>query len=114
MILRTLVPTITMAAVIILDGLSYQQSYAAGNETPNRNMMPRGGINREASDISWITTRYLDLAYADLLKSQRLDLYLPNKGKGPFPLIIEIHGGGFQFGEKSQHIDPMLKGSERG
>jgi len=31
---------------------------------------------------------------------QKLDLYLPEKGGGPFPLIIWIHGGGWQSGSK--------------
>lgn len=37
------------------------------------------------------------LAYAPLSKAQALDLYLP-AGEGPFPLVINIHGGGFMLG----------------
>lgn len=32
---------------------------------------------------------------------QTLDLYLPGHGRGPFPLIIWIHGGSWQFGSKA-------------
>jgi acetyl esterase/lipase len=31
-----------------------------------------------------------------------LDLYLPAEGKGPFPLIIWVHGGGWRGGSKQQ------------
>ncbi|HSN76363.1 MAG TPA: alpha/beta hydrolase [Anaerolineae bacterium] len=41
-----------------------------------------------------------DVAYASLSPTQKLDLYLP-EGDGPFPLIINVHGGGFMMGDKS-------------
>ncbi len=42
-----------------------------------------------------------DLVYVpDGHERQKLDLYLPEKGEGPFPLIIWIHGGGWQSGSK--------------
>jgi acetyl esterase/lipase len=39
------------------------------------------------------------LAYAPLSKAQVLDLFLP-AGDGPFPLVINIHGGAFMLGDK--------------
>lgn len=30
----------------------------------------------------------------------KLDLYLPQEGKRPFPVIIWLHGGGWRFGDK--------------
>ncbi len=40
-----------------------------------------------------------DIAYgAD--PRQRLDIYLP-EGEGPFPCVVEIHGGAFKIGDKS-------------
>jgi acetyl esterase/lipase len=44
--------------------------------------------------------RWLDLAYASESPAQRLDLYLPPDGEGPFPLIVWIHGGGWKAGDK--------------
>jgi len=44
-----------------------------------------------------------DIAYASLSKAQTLDLYLP-QGNGPFPLIVNIHGGGFMMGDKSDPV----------
>ncbi|HPP13319.1 MAG TPA: alpha/beta hydrolase [bacterium] len=36
-----------------------------------------------------------------------LDLYLPDKGSGPFPLIVWIHGGGWRTGSK-ENCRPAL------
>lgn len=44
-----------------------------------------------------------DIAYASLSTAQTLDLYLP-QGNGPFPLIVNIHGGGFMMGDKSDPV----------
>jgi acetyl esterase/lipase len=35
------------------------------------------------------------------LEAQRLDLYLPQDAKGPLPLVVWIHGGGWQGGAKN-------------
>jgi acetyl esterase/lipase len=54
--------------------------------------------------------KWLDLAYADHSPSQKLDIYLPDEGKGPFPVIIAIHGGSFVQGDKRDfQIVPMLE-----
>mgnify|MGYP004712463753 CR=1 FL=1 len=44
---------------------------------------------------------YTDVAYDTLSDSQTLDLYLPETGNGPFPLIVFIHGGGWFVGDKA-------------
>jgi acetyl esterase/lipase len=41
-----------------------------------------------------------DLAYAPESPAETLDLYLPTGAVGPTPLVIWIHGGGFQMGDK--------------
>jgi acetyl esterase/lipase len=79
---------------------------------PVTDLQPGG--TQEPVNTSWIKVKYLDLTYAPLSPSQKLDLYLPNKGSGPFPLIIEFHPGGFLAGDKSTAIAPMLKGLKRG
>lgn len=72
-----------------------------------------GGAPRKA-DTRFVRTQHLDLRYANVSDAQRLDLYLPNQGTAPYPLIIEIHGGGFFLGDKSGPITPMLQGLHRG
>lgn len=42
-----------------------------------------------------------NVAYATRSPSQRLDVYLPKTGTGPFPLVIWIHGGGWRTGNRS-------------
>jgi acetyl esterase/lipase len=41
-----------------------------------------------------------DLPYADKSPFEKLDLYLPSDQRNPAPLVIWIHGGGFQVGDK--------------
>ncbi|TAE55915.1 MAG: alpha/beta hydrolase [Bacteroidetes bacterium] len=56
-----------------------------------------------------------DLAYAAQSPAQKLDVYLPETGEGPFPVIVSIHGGAFLGGDKADgQLIPMLKGLERG
>jgi acetyl esterase/lipase len=45
-------------------------------------------------------TSYKDVAYATKSAAEKLDLYVPS-GKGPFPLVINIHGGAFKAGDKT-------------
>ena len=42
---------------------------------------------------------FLDVSFG-ALPEHKLDLYLPEEGEGPFPLIIYVHGGGWSFGTK--------------
>lgn len=66
------------------------------------------------ADVSHIRRKWLDLPYASLSPSQKLDIYLPDKGDGPFPVILYIHGGGFASEDKRRiHLLPFLKGIER-
>ena len=67
------------------------------------------------ADVSHIRRKWLDLPYASLSSSQKLDIYLPDEGDGPFPVILYIHGGGFAYEDKRRiHLLPFLQGIERG
>jgi acetyl esterase/lipase len=67
------------------------------------------------SENDRISRRWMDLPYAATSGAQRLDLYLPAEGKGPFPVILSIHGGAFLGGDKGdRQVIPMLEGLERG
>ncbi len=62
-----------------------------------------------------IKRKFLDIPYAALSDSQRLDVYLPDSGDGPFPVIVSIHGGAFMGCDKSDvQVLPMLEGLQRG
>lgn len=76
---------------------------------------PPAGFQIKMADISWVKRKYLDIPYASQSPAQRLDLYLPAEGDGPFPLVVHIHGGGFGMGDKrDDHMDTYLKGLDRG
>jgi acetyl esterase/lipase len=66
-------------------------------------------------DTRRLRRKWLDIAYADRSPSQKLDIYLPDEGDGPFPAIISLHGGAFMGCDKADlQILPMLKGLKRG
>jgi acetyl esterase/lipase len=54
-----------------------------------------------SSTFSSVDPSYKDLAYATISETQKLDLYIPTTGNGPFPVVIMVHGGGFMFGDKA-------------
>ncbi len=56
-----------------------------------------------------ITRKWLDVPYMDG-ERHGMDIYLPNTGEGPYPVIIDIYGGGLYRGEKSSmKLDASLK-----
>lgn len=59
---------------------------------------------------------FFDVAYGSQSEKQKLDVWLPEKGEGPFPVIISIHGGGFLWCDKrtGDMLTPMLAGLDRG
>jgi acetyl esterase/lipase len=61
-------------------------------------------------DVSGFANKSLDLSYADQSEAHKLDIYLPETGKGPFPVIVYIHGGGWEVSDKrSTEIETVLK-----
>lgn len=54
---------------------------------------------------SHIERKWFDLPYADQSQAQKLDIYLPDHGSGPFPVIVTIHGGGWMSGDKGDVLD---------
>lgn len=67
------------------------------------------------SELHSITQKTLDISYANLSPAQKLDIYWPESGDGPFPVILAIHGGAFMFGDKADgQLTPMLAGLKRG
>ncbi len=47
----------------------------------------------------------LNLPYAtDDSPAHKLDLYLPDVGAGPFPVVVFVHGGAWQFGSKDMPL----------
>lgn len=94
------------------DFASLDGSLQFGAEGPGG---PPAGFEIKLADISWVNRKFLDIPYAKESPAQRLDLYLPDEGEGPFPLIVHIHGGGFGMGDKrDDHMDTYLQGLHHG
>ena len=59
--------------------------------------------------------KWLDVPYARQSPAQSMDIYLPEEGDGPFPVILVVHGGAFAFGSKGEVIsEPMVQGIYHG
>ena len=68
-----------------------------------------------AANSILIKRKWLNISYATISPAQKLDIYLPKKGNGPFRVIISIHGGAFMFGDKAdEQVNPMLEGLKHG
>ena len=62
-------------------------------------------------DPATIPNRLTDVRYGTL-ESQLLDLYYPDAGAGPFPLIFYVHGGGWVMGcRRDSSISCILSGA---
>jgi acetyl esterase/lipase len=67
------------------------------------------------ADTRSIRRKWLDVPYAGRSPSQKLDIYLPEQGDGPFPVILSLHGGAFIGCDKADmQILPMLEGLKHG
>jgi acetyl esterase/lipase len=80
----------------ILGALALLVIIAASGCSAASSVMPGG-----SSAFASVAPTYKDLAYATKSEAQKLDLYIPTAGTGPFPVVIMVHGGGFMFGDKS-------------
>jgi acetyl esterase/lipase len=61
-----------------------------------------------------ITRQFRELPYGEHAL-QRLDIYLPEQGEGPFPVIVNVHGGGFSHCDKHDfHLYPTMFALEQG
>lgn len=65
-------------------------------------------------DTSAIRRKFLNCPYGEDHK-QAIDIYLPNEGDGPFPIVFFMHGGGWSVGNKKDaQILPFMGGISRG
>ena len=60
-----------------------------------------GPFPSQEIDVSGIKRKWLDIPYADQSPNQKLDIFLPDEGEGPFPVYIFMHGGAYLFGAGS-------------
>jgi len=53
-----------------------------------------------AAENALSTRTWTNVAYGTTSATQKLDIFLPSTGEGPFPVVIWIHGGAFMMGTK--------------
>jgi len=78
---------------------------------------PHYGIAEQPppADTTFVKQRFLDIAYATRSPAEKLDIYLPDSGDGPFSVIVAIHGGAFMGCDKADmQVLPMLESLKRG
>lgn len=107
---------ICLSLLISIDGNAKAQSSPLptkdqqAEEYSNCIFASREGVNAEDVQRKW-----LDVSYATLSNAEKLDIYLPNDGIGPFPVIVAIHGGGFFKGDKRDfQMVPIMAALKRG
>lgn len=65
-------------------------------------------------DLAEAPRHYVGVAYGEHDK-QEMNIYLPEDGTGPYPVIFFIHGGGWQGGSRGDaQVKPFLHGIHRG
>lgn len=81
---------------VIFGALALLLIISAASCSAASSVMPGG-----SATFASVAPTYKDLAYASGSDAQKLDLYIPTTGSGPFPVVVMVHGGGFMFGDKS-------------
>lgn len=59
-------------------------------------------------DPNQFSRKWLDVAYAHEDPRQTMDIWLPEEGEGPHPLIVFVHGGGWISGYKRENTMPGI------
>lgn len=74
-----------------------------------------GGLGGADVDTSSITKQETNVAYGTVSDTQTLNIYYPEEGNGPYPVIVAFHGGGFMMGSATGgDVAPMLEGVKHG
>ncbi len=102
----TFICTVITCLVLSACGNNPASSGTTGQATATTN--PASGLPQHGSGgpgnsgtFASVAPDYQDLAYATISSAQMLDLYIPDTGSGPFPVVIMVHGGGFMMGDKA-------------
>ena len=59
-------------------------------------------------DPAQYPAHWLDVPYATQDPRQVVDIWLPEEGEGPFPLLVFVHGGGWVSGDKRENTMPIV------
>lgn len=84
------------------------------NEYANQKSSQESNVKIKEVSSNQIKQKWLDVSYANASPSEKLDIYLPNKGDGPYPVILNIHGGAFRAGKKEEELSNLYEALNRG
>ena len=72
--------------------------------------------NKPKSEMQAVKNKFLDIAYANQSPAQKMDIYLPESIPQLLPVIINVHGGAFLMGDKTDgmNLNPMALALKRG
>lgn len=63
----------------------------------------------------YVKRQFTFIRYAEKTVFELMDIYLPEEGDGPFPVVIDLHGGGYFYGTRSSvRMEPVLELIKRG
>ena len=83
-----------------------------GLKNPEWMVQPKKGNPITKTDH--LTRKFEDIPYGTE-ELQKLDIYLPEEGEGPFPAILMFHGGGLMYCDKHDfHLYPLLYALQEG
>jgi acetyl esterase/lipase len=89
-------------------GADYRQHIPAARRAALRDAVPLQELAKPFSlrnrDVEWIR----DVAYADGHARHVLDIYRPAGGCTGAPVLLQIHGGGWVFGNKHEQALPLI------
>ena len=82
------------------------------NVNPDWMDQPKG--QNAVAKTDWITRKWEDVPYGED-DFQKIDIYLPEEGEGPFPTVVMVHGGGMTTCDKHDfHLYPMFYALQQG
>lgn len=80
---------------------SRDMSRPGGRKVPPFPVFDAPGTPEHVSDVSSV---YREVTYARAIgfRPLKMDMWLPRKAAGPTPLVLWVHGGAFQLGDRRQ------------
>jgi acetyl esterase/lipase len=95
--------TPTAATVQATASQAVAQPQPTAIPTSASSVLPKGGGPGAVGSgyFASVAPTYPELVYASLSSAEKLDLYIPTSGPGPFPVVVMVHGGAFMMGDKS-------------